>query len=249
MEEQDRRMFLNRTWKALAGLFVLEAAWGSWDMIQPSQARAFGGIIKAGLPSEFAEGTVKYFPNGRFYVAAYKGKLQALYQKCPHLGCRVPFCETSKQFECPCHGSAYNITGEYLQGPAPRGMDRFPLRIEGNQVLVDTGELIEGPPQGVLTGPSEPMGPACNGVFPEHVEDEPPAQEEHFDSEEPSSQEPPPGEHHEEEEDANRDGHQHDHTEEPSPGSGGAMSGGALGGMDVSGVDHTGMDMGGGGQP
>lgn len=166
MNPQERRTFLNRSWKALAGLFVLEAAWGTWDMAQPTQAGAFGGVVKAGDRSEFPEGTVRYFPNGRFYVAAHEGELQALYQKCPHLGCRVPFCETSKRFECPCHGSVYNIKGERLEGPAPRGLDRFPLRVEGDQVLVDTGTIIEGPPEGVVTGPHSARGPACNGVFP-----------------------------------------------------------------------------------
>lgn len=166
MDAQERRTFLNRSWKALVGLFVLEAAWGTWDMAQPTEAGAFGGVVKAGERSEFPEGTVRYFPNGRFYVASHEGKLQALYQKCPHLGCRVPFCETSKRFECPCHGSAYNIKGERLDGPAPRGLDRFPVSVEDGQVLVDTGTIIEGPPEGVVTGPKIAEGAACNGVFP-----------------------------------------------------------------------------------
>ena len=50
----------------------------------------------------------------------------ALYQKCPHLGCRVPQCVSSQWFECPCHGSQYNRVGEKKGGPAPRGMDHFP---------------------------------------------------------------------------------------------------------------------------
>ena len=49
----------------------------------------------------------------------------ALYQRCVHLGCRVPFCQTSQWFECPCHGSKYNRVGEKKAGPAPRGLDRF----------------------------------------------------------------------------------------------------------------------------
>ena len=55
----------------------------------------------------------------------------ALYQKCVHLGCRVPWCETSQWFECPCHGSKYNRVGEKQGGPAPAGMDRFPLEVIG----------------------------------------------------------------------------------------------------------------------
>ena len=41
----------------------------------------------------------------------------ALYQRCVHLGCRVPFCPTSQWFECPCHGSKYNRVGEKKAGP------------------------------------------------------------------------------------------------------------------------------------
>ncbi|MEC8070140.1 MAG: Rieske 2Fe-2S domain-containing protein, partial [Actinomycetota bacterium] len=55
------------------------------------------------------------------------GGVIALYQKCPHLGCRVPECVTSQWFECPCHGSQYNRVGEKRGGPAPRGMDRFAM--------------------------------------------------------------------------------------------------------------------------
>ena len=56
-----------------------------------------------------------------------------LFQTCPHLGCRVPSCESSQWFECPCHGSRYNRVGEKRGGPAPRGMDRFPASVDGRR--------------------------------------------------------------------------------------------------------------------
>ena len=57
----------------------------------------------------------------------------ALYQKCPHLGCRVPQCVSSQWFECPCHGSQYNRVGEKKGGPAPRGMDHFAVTVSGQR--------------------------------------------------------------------------------------------------------------------
>jgi len=99
-----------------------------------------------------------------------------VYQKCPHLGCRVPFCDSSQRFECPCHGSKFNLKGEYLAGPAPRGMDRFPIQVKVDQVVVDTGTVIEGPARGILTMPSEPAGPSCLGETGEvapHMEESP----------------------------------------------------------------------------
>jgi cytochrome b6-f complex iron-sulfur subunit len=157
-----RRDFLDGAWKVLGLALIAEAGWTSYDLLHPTAASGFGGTVDAGPVSQYLkEGTVQYFLDGRFYITQYQGGLRALYQKCPHLGCRVPFCSTSTRFECPCHGSVYNLIGEYIQGPAPRGMDRFPIKIEGGRVIVDTSSVVEGPPRGVLTGPAQPAGPSC----------------------------------------------------------------------------------------
>ena len=81
-------------------------------------------------------------------------ELLALWRKCPHLGCMIPpACEGIDRFQCYCHQSTYNILGEKLElGPAPRGMDRFPVRIDKEGVvIIDTRELIEGPPKNAVT--------------------------------------------------------------------------------------------------
>ena len=92
------------------------------------------------------------------------GGVIALYQKCPHLGCRVPECGTSQWFECPCHGSQYNQVGEKRGGPAPRGMDRFAMSVGSDGSLtVDTGTIIQGPAIGTNTTGQEAEGPNCIG--------------------------------------------------------------------------------------
>ncbi len=65
----------------------------------------------------------------------------ALYQRCVHLGCTVPFRDDCVSFKCPCHGSHYNVDGEFLDGPAPRSLDRFGLSFTGEDVVVETGIL------------------------------------------------------------------------------------------------------------
>jgi cytochrome b6-f complex iron-sulfur subunit len=65
----------------------------------------------------------------------------AIYQRCVHLGCTFPFRDDCVSFKCPCHGSHYNVDGEYLDGPAPRSADRFKLSFSGEDVVVDTGML------------------------------------------------------------------------------------------------------------
>jgi cytochrome b6-f complex iron-sulfur subunit len=66
----------------------------------------------------------------------------ALYQVCVHLGCKYPFRDDCQSFKCPCHGSHYNVDGEYLDGPAPRSADRFAMSFDSsNNVVVDTSKL------------------------------------------------------------------------------------------------------------
>ncbi len=92
----------------------------------------------------------------------------ALYQKCPHLGCRVPNCVSSQWFECPCHGSQYNQVGEKRGGPAPRGMDRFAMSVTDGVLTVDTGTIVQGPPIGTNTTGQEAEGPNCIGQADGH---------------------------------------------------------------------------------
>jgi len=92
----------------------------------------------------------------------------ALYQKCPHLGCRVPECRTSQWFECPCHGSQYNRVGEKKGGPAPRGMDRFGVSVNNGMMVIDTGAVFGGPPIGTNTTGQEAEGPHCVGGAGKH---------------------------------------------------------------------------------
>lgn len=123
-----------------------------------------------------------YDPVGGFYVVAYPaGDLPeaervyrgaeltgmeegfvALDQACTHLGCRVPFCRSSQWFECPCHGSRFNAVGEVRTGPAPRGLDRYAVRVEDGRLVVDTGHKVLGPPPGTDTTGQRPAGPHCN---------------------------------------------------------------------------------------
>ena len=70
--------------------------------------------------------------------------LMALWQKCVHLGCRVPACLSSQGFECPCHGSKYNLHGEYEGGPAPRNLDHFGVEVDDRgDLIVNTGDVFE----------------------------------------------------------------------------------------------------------
>lgn len=83
-------------------------------------------------------------------------------QSCPHLGCAVPWCQTSQWFECPCHGSRYNRYGEWTDGPAPRGLDRYSSFIDDSgQFVVDLGNALTGPARTANVLEQSPEGPNC----------------------------------------------------------------------------------------
>ena len=181
----SRRQFLNRAWTASFMAFLGFFGMGTLSFLWPKLVGAFGARITVGNHADLVatvgpdgEFMPMFIPEGRFWLTYYDGtadsavydlvgaqeaQLLALYRKCPHLGCSVPHCSTSMLFECPCHGSKYRLNGEFHSGPAPRGLDRFPVEIVGGQVVVDTGDVQTGPPRGTNTWDrfAEPVGPFC----------------------------------------------------------------------------------------
>jgi cytochrome b6-f complex iron-sulfur subunit len=83
------------------------------------------------------------FNQGRFYLSRLAdGGFLALYRKCTHLGCSVPWDAAQKMFVCPCHASAFDAQGNVLNPPAPRALDLFAVIIENGLVKVDSGTVI-----------------------------------------------------------------------------------------------------------
>lgn len=163
MDEMSRRDMLRNGWKVGGAMLIVAAGYTGYEALRPIATSGAGGTVSVGSPSNFSEGTATYFPEGRFYIVNAKSQYFALSQKCPHLGCKVPFCESSGRFECPCHGSVYDLAGEYIKGPTPRGMDRYDLKLSGNELVVDTGVLKNGPDRDVHDFLTPPKGPSCIG--------------------------------------------------------------------------------------
>jgi menaquinol-cytochrome c reductase iron-sulfur subunit len=53
---------------------------------------------------------------------------------CTHLGCAYRWQAERKSFTCPCHGSAFNIQGDVITGPASRPLDRYSAKVEGDRL-------------------------------------------------------------------------------------------------------------------
>lgn len=180
-----RRQFFNRGVAGIFGLFLAQMGIFTLGFMWPRiKAGGFGSKVAAGKAEDLA--TQVFLPDGRVsplfvpaaqaYLVPFQadqagssfeglpvvaGGLMALWQRCVHLGCRVPQCDSSQGFECPCHSSKYNYHGEYEGGPAPRNLDRFVVEVdEAGQFIIDTGQVIQTSRASNKTA-AYPQGPSC----------------------------------------------------------------------------------------
>jgi cytochrome b6-f complex iron-sulfur subunit len=182
-----RRQFFNRATLALFGTFSIAMGGSMLAFVWPNLKGGFGSDIDAGPIDEIrtqvfqADGSITplFRPDARAYIVPITdevlagsqfvdkslaaGGFMALFQRCVHLGCRVPWCNTSQGFECPCHGSKYNYTGEYEAGPAPRNLDRFVVELQDDRFIIKTGQIIESP-RAPEKSVSYPQGPSCIAI-------------------------------------------------------------------------------------
>ena len=173
----SRRQLMRVALGAGIGLGTLELLAGTVAFAWPNLRKGFGGVLKIGTLEEvktknstlpIAQGFPAYFPEARAFVVLYDPSQQrfipgedttgngaalnvrALYQRCPHLGCKPNPCLKNFWMECPCHGSRYDRLGIKADGPqygpAPRSMDRFSISVDGGGALsIDTGKITLGP--------------------------------------------------------------------------------------------------------
>jgi cytochrome b6-f complex iron-sulfur subunit len=139
----DRRQFLGVAWAGALAVMAVQALITLTRFLKPVSSGGFGGQVYAGKVDEFPIGSVNRVLSGRFYLIRNGDGFLALWQRCTHLGCAVPWDENEAQFHCPCHGSLFNTVGEVIGGPAPRPMDIFPVVIRSGEVWVDTSQPME----------------------------------------------------------------------------------------------------------
>jgi cytochrome b6-f complex iron-sulfur subunit len=173
----SRRQLLRYSIGGAMALWLLELTAGTIGFIWPNLQGGFGGKVKIGTLDDLklqnsslpiADGFPAYVPEARAYIvlidpghqqflagedtsgAGNALNVRALYQRCPHLGCKPNPCIKNFWFECPCHGSRYDRLGIKAAGaqygPAARSMDRFSASVDSGGVLtLDTGKITLGP--------------------------------------------------------------------------------------------------------
>ena len=185
-----RKQFLGKALGGTFGAFMGIQALAWLGFLWPKVSGGFGSKVDAGKIEDLknqiiqADGSVipAFIPEARAYVLPFSESsagssqftdgstiaegLVAVYQRCVHLGCRVPWFNSSQGFECPCHGSKYNMVGEYYAGPAPRNLDRFVVNVSSaGKLIIDTGTIIESPRAPGLSV-KYPQGLSCIALAP-----------------------------------------------------------------------------------
>ncbi len=149
---------------ALALMLVLSAAAGAaavWNFVWPGE----DSWVSVGPIEDFPPGTVTSFADtlgfdgrdGFHIVRLDDGELLALRDKDPHLGCAVPYRPDfvwdgrPGWFRNPCHGETFDMAGQRVFGPSPRGLDRMAIEVRDGAVYIDPHAITPGarqPPDG-----------------------------------------------------------------------------------------------------
>lgn len=138
-----RRDFLRWTVAGASTFFLAEAAVGFVAFFWPNKIGAFGSkitVAPTNLPKVGAAPVVNQ--DGKFWLINNEDGALAIYWKCVHLGCTVPWNDQEKTFHCPCHGSIYDRNGVRIAGPAPRPLDIMAVSVEEGSVVVDTSKIV-----------------------------------------------------------------------------------------------------------
>jgi cytochrome b6-f complex iron-sulfur subunit len=112
-----------------------------WFALPRFKEGEFGGTFRftgGDLPA--AGDPPTSIPAGRFWLSNTNEGFLALYGVCTHLGCLPKWDNVNARFSCPCHGSQFELNGEWITGPAPRPMDRFAVTLtfaDGTQIVSD----------------------------------------------------------------------------------------------------------------
>lgn len=142
----SRRRFLKSSAGCLGGAFALCA-------ILPESLRALpvemveGVSVRAGAVAEQAyqipaTDSVSIDAKKGLILARTAGKLYAFSMTCPHERAAVKWVAKDNRFACTKHDSKYRPDGTYISGRSTRSLDRFPIRRDGNQALINVDQVF-----------------------------------------------------------------------------------------------------------
>lgn len=160
----NRREFMFYIWGASMALALAGSAgailWFAYPRFREGEFGGSFSVPAGNLPAQGAPPAEN--AQGRFWLVNTNEGVLALYKVCTHLGCLYKWVPSADRFECPCHGSKFTKEGDWIEGPAPRHLDRFVVQAVdgGGNVVAETpagdpnvdpeaGSPIQVPPETV----------------------------------------------------------------------------------------------------
>jgi cytochrome b6-f complex iron-sulfur subunit len=153
--ELPRRSFFRGASLALSlGIAALAGVFGLWTaavarFFVPNATNEPSQTFKAGFPGEYPVGKVetKFLKRYQTWIVSFdqgdRRNIIALRAVCTHLGCITLWNESENRFKCPCHGSGFSLEGINLEGPAPRPLDRYAIRLgEDGRLEIDRAKVF-----------------------------------------------------------------------------------------------------------
>ena len=134
---RNRRNFLNIALGTLTAIFSASIFYPLFRFLWPSADRA-GGEGRIGIPMEemlVGQSRVVLVRGEPVLVIREANKVAAVSAVCTHMSCVVKY-QGAGVISCPCHAAAFDLNGNVMGGPAPRPLPSYPVRIEGQKIVV-----------------------------------------------------------------------------------------------------------------
>ena len=139
---QGRRRFLLRiSWTGFSlflAIFLAAVLRFFWPRVSSRPARS----TQVGFPDDYRLGQVVYHRGRKFFIVRDEKGFLSLSARCTHLGCMVVWNRDHRMFLCPCHGGKFDAEGLNVEGPPPRPLDLFALRLDDDGLLIVDQENI-----------------------------------------------------------------------------------------------------------
>jgi cytochrome b6-f complex iron-sulfur subunit len=105
----------------------------------PKQREVEVSSVSAGITDDFKTGDSKIIRFGKKPIIIIKDEednFKAFSATCTHLDCTVQYKKEEKIIWCACHNGKYDMQGRNIEGPPPRPLDKYMIKIKNNEIFV-----------------------------------------------------------------------------------------------------------------
>lgn len=139
--ESRRKFLLRLSWTGLIlyfGAFLAALLRFLWPRVSTRPSMS----VQVGFPDDYRPGEVAYLRGLKLFIVRDGESFLSFSARCTHLSCLVVWNRDHRMFLCPCHGGKFDPEGRNIEGPPPRPLDAFSLRLDDNGHLVVDRDIV-----------------------------------------------------------------------------------------------------------